>query len=116
MSVKEICQERKGIPPWFKLQAGRETIAVRKEPTGCGIRHKFICVHGNDTLRRLLWEIASKNDIEEVKRDILSQYDVTEEEVQESIAETTRILQDLGIITGDIRNTNFTILKVKGGD
>ncbi|MBU6996658.1 MAG: hypothetical protein HXS42_03315 [Theionarchaea archaeon] len=116
MIAEKDCNTEEAVPPWFKLQVGEETISVRKEPVGCGIRHRFICLHGNDTLRRLLWEIASKHSIEEVREDILSQYDITEEEFQNSIAETNKILQDLGIITGDIRGNNFKILKVKRGE
>lgn len=116
MNARKNCREKEEVPPWFKLQAGKEIIIVRKEFEGCGIRHKFICLHGNDTLRTLLWEVGSKQTIEEVRRDICSQYHITEEEFQESITEMNRILQDLGIISGTIGETDFMILKVKGGE
>jgi hypothetical protein len=115
MSVERNGDKKEEVPPWFKLQAGKETITVRKEPAGCGIRHKFICLHGNDTLRRLLWKIASEHNIEEVRSSILTQYNVTEEEFQESLAETSKILHSLGIISGNIEDIHFKILKTKGG-
>lgn len=103
------------IPPWFKVQVGKKILVIREEKGGCGIRCGFVCVHGNFTLYRLLWELATKESIEEIEKDITSEYGITSEEFNASIAEADALLKELGFLSENLKDAEFMLLKVKGG-
>jgi hypothetical protein len=102
-------------PPWFRVRVGKNTVIVRKELDGCGIRIGFTCFHGNNTLYQLLWELANKKSMEQIKKKVISEYDITAEEFDTAIKETNRMLKDLGLLTKNLENTVFELLKVKEG-
>lgn len=103
------------IPPWFKVQVGKKILVIREEKGGCGIRCGFVCVHGNATLHRLLWEFATKESIEAIEGDITSEYGITSEEFNASIAEADALLKELGFLSENLKDAEFMLLKVKGG-
>lgn len=101
--------------PWFKMRAGNKILIIREEPEGCGIRCGFKCFHGNNTLYRLLWEFANNKPIEQMREDITSEYSITAEEFDASMEEASTLLRDLGLLSEPLQNTEFKLLKVKGG-
>lgn len=103
------------VPPWFKLKAGKKTLIVREEPEGCGIRYGFVCLHGNNTMCRLLWELATKSSIEEIEKEMVAEYSITSKQFDAALKEVDALLRELGFLSETIQDTTFALLKVKGG-
>jgi hypothetical protein len=101
--------------PWFKMKAGKKILIVREEPEGCGIRSGFKCFHANNTLYRLLWEFAHNKPLEKIRQEIVHEYHITEFEFDESLKEANKVLKTLGLLSENIQDTRFELLKIKGG-
>lgn len=101
--------------PWFKVKAGKRILIVREEPEGCGIRSGLKCFHANNTLYRLLWEFANNKPLEKIRQEIVKEYNITEYEFDESLKEANKILKTLGLLSENMQNIPFELLKVKGG-